>query len=502
MNVAIWQNETIAAMNIAMGGAPAYMTQAQQLRWERLRQSRMLFESRHRDYFLQQGRTQHDYPFAEVNGQIVQPYLTVNLLRLMSVKTADLLFGVKARFTAETRTQIDYLDDLARRSMLHSRLHQAVVAASWSGGAYLEAVMYGGESFITVPEPDEIYPVGQCRPDGQYERYVRFATQNIGTSEKPLIVLLESTYEPGAIERRLWQLNDKGARERELQLQNWPEFAAAPKPARELLGTNDNAITFLPNEVGGRIELSDYDGLVSLQDTINAKFMQVARVIAKHADPILSAPEWAGRSDGNLSARAKVFFRRSKDDAPEYHVWDANMEAAIRDRAAAVNVFGVVAEFSPALLGMKEGATPESARKLKLDLTNTLAKVGRKALVLEMPVATAIEKAQRLDQTSALRRSYPVGPIGTEYRDGLPVDELDEATIISTLTGGKPTMSIESAVERRVEDPDAVATELSRLERERAAAVPSVLFGESGEQPAIEPEDEDEEETTTTREAA
>jgi hypothetical protein len=60
-------------------------------------------------------------------------------------------------------------------------------------------------------------------------------------------------------------------------------------------------------------------------------------------------------------------------------------------------------------------------------------------------------------------------------RDGLPIDDLDEATIIASLRSAG-VMSLEAAVERRVEDPDAAATEVQRIRAENAASTPSVLL--------------------------
>lgn len=72
-------------------------------------------------------------------------------------------------------------------------------------------------------------------------------------------------------------------------------------------------------------------------------------------------------------------------------------------------------------------------------------------------------------------------------RDGLPVDELDQATAISTYRAAG-VMSIEDAVELRKEDPDAAATEIARVKAEKsaqlAAMIPSVtLAAPDGREP-------------------
>lgn len=484
----LWANEA------ARGGAcgrdglpPAWLPVEHRARWERLRQARLLFTGKHRQYFLDEQRTEFDFPNAITSSGTIQPYSTLNLLRLISVKTADLLFGSKARINAPTPEQTDAIDELARRSMLHSRLHAAVVAASWAGGSFLESVIWKDEPYIQNVAPDELYPIGLMGPDGQYERYIRFAIDTIGTAEASITLLLKSEYQPGRIVRRLYQLQGNG-KPTELTLDQWPTFTrSGVVPLNdERTGLADNTITYVANEVGGETELSDYDGLISFQDTVNAKYTQVNRVIAQHTDPAMAFPANAFDEQGQIQASHKAFAFRSKEEIPQYIVWQAQLEAAMQDRTAAINALCMAAEMSQVLLGLKDGAAPDAARKLRLEATNTLAKVGRKALMIEPVIARAIEVTQRLDQTTRLRRSYPIDPIGVEPRDGLPVDEVDEANAISMYRSAG-VMSVEAGVERRIEDPDAVAAELERLAAEKAAAMPSVFMSNTGAEMGQEP---------------
>jgi len=490
----LWSNETNAGLHAQRGLPPAWLPAEHHCRWERLRHAKMLFAGKHRQYFLDEERSEFDFPEADVQSRRIRPYTTFNLLRLISIKTADLLFGSKVRLNATSPQQSDAMDLLARRSLLHSRFHAAVVAASWAGGSFLDSLIWRDEAYIETPSPDEFYPIGQPMPDGQYERYTRYATATLGTKEAPITLLLETEYQPGKIVRRLWQLETNGGKT-ELKLDQWPAFAGANKQNEENLGIAENSITYLPNEAGGESEVSDYDGLIGQQDAVNAKFTQVSRVLAQHADPMVAVPATSANPEGNISARDKLHFFRSKEEIPQYIVWSAQLEAAMADRTAAINSLCMAAEMSQVLLGLKDGAAPDAARKLRLEATNTLAKVGRKALLIEPAIARSIEIAQRLDQTTRLRRSYPIEPIGVEARDGLPVDELDEAMTIQAFRAAG-VMSIESGVERRIEDPDAVALELQRLAAERQAATPSIFMNNEpagGASPAAE---------TTTENAA
>ena len=67
--------------------------------------------------------------------------------------------------------------------------------------------------------------------------------------------------------------------------------------------------------------------------------------------------------------------------------------------------------------------------------------------------------------------------IGIEMRDGLPDDELERATVISTLRDSG-VMSRKRALQQQWLDPGSVRDEEAELDREARTATPSVLFGE------------------------
>lgn len=475
----LWQNDAAPAYNQASSAAPAYLPADDRCRWDRLRATRMLYRGHHRRYFLEDGRTQFNFPVEDIGGRSVQRYITLNLCRLISNTTADLMFGSRAKIDAPTPQQTDRLDELARRSMLHSRLHEAAVQMSWAGGGFLEAVIWRGQAWITVAEADEIFPQGSLMPDGQYGRYVRYARADV--REKHL--LLKTIYEPGMIRRQLSLLGESGQEiAGNVPLDQWPPFATETPLPEQRTGIDGCTVIYLPNRIGDCDGVSDYDGQIEFQDSVNAKFSQVARVLAQHADPKLAAPESSATPEGSLPATHNVYFFRSKEEIPQYITWSAELEAAMKDRDASIMAFCTAAEMSPVLLGIRQGATPDAARKLRLEATKDLAKTNRKALVVQPAIALAIETALRLDQSTPLRRSYPVDAVGVEMRDGLPIDELDQANIIATLRPGK-NASLEAVVEMRVEDPDAAATEVARIKGEDAASLPTVLSPLGGAEP-------------------
>jgi len=78
---AVWVYSTDSSYSaLRESGYPGFLTAAQKARLERIRQARLLFDGKHREYFLSERRTQFDFPQMRVGEQIIQPYLKYNAL--------------------------------------------------------------------------------------------------------------------------------------------------------------------------------------------------------------------------------------------------------------------------------------------------------------------------------------------------------------------------------------------------------------------------------------
>jgi hypothetical protein len=154
----------------------------------------------------------------------------------------------------------------------------------------------------------------------------------------------------------------------------------------------------------------------------------------------------------------------------------------------------VAAELSPVLLGISRGATPDSARKLRLEATKSLSRAKRKASYVRPFVRWLTELALRLEGAGRpVAAALPAeATVAAELRDGLPVDDLDEAQTLATLTGGKAVMSRRRAVERQLTDRAAAEAELAELERESQEAMPPLLERNAAQpaEPAVAAVDE------------
>lgn len=472
---AVWVYTTNSAFNaLRPEGYAAFLTDEQQARLERIRQARLLFDGKHREYFLDERRTQFDFPRVRVNGVIWQPYQTYNVLGLISLKGADLLFGQDPLVRIEDEVRQAAIDELADRCQLHSLLYSCAVDASYEGECFLEACREGGEVYVRQVPADEIFPVGDRMPDGQFRRYDRFTLTNIGTKEKAIWLLLETRYLEGSIERHLYQLDDNKRDRREIALDNWPlpEGADPLAPVLET-GVEQNTIVWIPNLLVRGKPVSDYDGAIDLQDALNAKNTQVGRVLLKHSDPKMAVSRRMVDEEGNVRQDAEVFFVDDPKEAPGYIVWDAKLEPAMADRSFVLNQLLVRTETSAVLLGLKEGAAPDAYKKVRLEAFNSITKAGRKAAYWKAGIRRVVGVALDLELGAA---RTPAQRAGVDLRDGIPVDENEQANTIATLLPIH-AMSVKRAVELQIPDPSAAADELDEIQKDVAAATPPVLMG-------------------------
>jgi hypothetical protein len=501
----VWVHTTLPAPGAgAAPGAPAFLAPEERNRLGHIRQARMLLDGRHREYFLDEGRTQFDFPQVRAGGRLVPLYLTYNVLGLISLKGTDLLFGDVPLLRATSPAQQAALDALVDRCSLHRLLYACALDASAEGECFLEACAHRGGVYLRQVPADEIFPVGGVQPDGQYAAYVRRRVRNVGTDDVPVVLLLEVTYLPGRIERQCFVIDPDGRGRTEVSLESWtsglgdggtrgqsdtetrgafngagrapdgrfvslspPHLVPVSPPLSPVTHTwiGRNTITWIPNQLVRGVAVSDYDGAVELQDALNAKNSQVGRVLLKHSDPRMAMPEEMFDEQGNVRTDQDVFAFTDPQRLPRYVTWDAELQHAMADRAFVLNQLLVRTETSPALLGLREGAAPEAYKKVRLESFNSLAKAGRKAAFWKSGLARALSVAQDLENALPNGPRYARGPIAIELRDGIPMDELERAQRLAVLRGAG-LISLERALEEQLQDPSAVEKELARITAE------------------------------------
>lgn len=449
-----------------------WLDRDQNSRREFLRVHRMLFCGEHRTVFLDECRTQFDWPEARVLGRIMRPYVSYNVLKLISTTNADLLVGEEPVFRADDAASQQVVDDLVKRCDLHRIIYDAARTASWAREAVVETIRWEGEVYVRDLPVDEVYPIGPVQPDGQFAKYERHAVSDDGK------LLLVTTWTAGAIDRACYVLTDKG-RGNAVDIARWPTPDNVALAEREKTGVPWPTIAWLANEISECIPTSDYSrDLIELQDELNAKQTQIARVIAKHSDPKMAVPQSMADENGNIRANHEVFFTANSTEIPAYVTWNAELSAAVTDRDFTLSAICTASEMSAVLLGIKQGATPDSARKVRLEATKSLSRAKRKAATFRPWVRMILETALAMDASAkAVRPEY--GTISIELRDGLPEDGQDLAQEIATLKSVNG-ISLERMVSMQIPDPVQAEQEVKLIRAGLAAEMPSVFGADMG----------------------
>lgn len=457
-----------------------WMSAEENRRLLRLAGLRQLFEGEHRAYYLDGGRTEFDFPEMRVGSgdRLVRPYKAYNLLRLMTQALTDLMVGEPPSISA-VEPYDDVLQAALSRSLMPTTLFAAADECGWAGETYLEVTRDTGETFVQHVSAMELYPVGARRPNGQYPAYRRYATAIVAvseTSKSERTLLLETTYVAGAIERRVFQLGDPlggdiaRARVAQVPIDEWPARQAdgSPLPDREATGLSGPSIVRVPNL--SPVGVSDYgEGIIRSQDCLNAKETQLARVLALHADPKLAMPETQAGPNGDVG-KAGVYFFRDADGIPRYITWDAQLAAATAERDNAALALCIEGRVAPALVGLKVGAVPESARKLRIEATTTVGALGRRASMW----TAALQLLGSLVVQSETGATVAVSDIAVELKDGLPSDPIDLAEAISVYRAAGVMSRYRGLIQQGMTE-DAAREELERLDEEGRAMSPTLL---------------------------
>jgi len=480
-------------------GYPAYLSLLRQARLERIRQARLLHDGRHWRLFLFEQRTQFDFPTVLANGRLTPLYVPYNLCKLISIVSANLLFGAQpsikvappdpANSAPDAATpdpdaepvidiaqqiQEQKLGALVDRTAFHRLLYHTALEASVDGEAFLESCIENGQVYLKRVDAADIFPEGKIQPDGQYKSYVKYNARDISPDPaKPDWRLLVTRYLPGQITREVKALDNKGIiMPRVLTLNEWPQEDPEDGPLDPVTNTGikANTITYVPNLLVRDFPVSDYDGLVEQQDALNAKETQIARVLAKHSDPKLAASAHSATPDGALPTNHDVYFFRTKDEIPQYLTWNAELASAMSERDQARSAMLLMSQTSPLLLGLREGAqsSHNAYKSVRIETTASLTKAQAKALIWKPSIRRMLSVCQDLEQTLPGER-YDRRPLAIEMQDGLPIDTDALASEIAKYRGCG-SMSVKRSVELQISDPQARAAELAALAAEKAAA--------------------------------
>jgi hypothetical protein len=254
--------------------------------------------------------------------------------------------------------------------------------------------------------------------------------------------------------------------------------AYAELPEEEQTGLDHIPVFHVPNfRYGSRFwGISDYEGLESLFESLNNRVSQIDEVLDKHVAPKIVVPPGFVDEDGKIHFdRMETIELGPGDQPPSYITWDAHLAAAFTQFEKLLDLLFMLSETAPSAFGLDKFGVAESGRALRLRLLRTLAKINRKRLYYDTALKAALLTAQVLDVTHGSGEYEPAEPT-IQWADGLPEDMVEMVEIESQRLAAGNT-SVESSV-RRLDGPDAVEAEMTRIAEETGQAV--ALTGAAG----------------------
>jgi hypothetical protein len=161
----------------------------------------------------------------------------------------------------------------------------------------------------------------------------------------------------GRIENKVYRMEDGKIKEEVgLEILGIPDL----KPVVETK-IDDSLLIHVPNWKTGRRYwgISDYFDLDSLFYAINNRMTKTDNILDKHSDPILAVPEGILDENGQVK-KAKLGMVEipagvGEEGKPEYIVWNASLDNAFKEIEKLVEMFFMISETSPDILGMGQG---------------------------------------------------------------------------------------------------------------------------------------------------
>lgn len=449
----------------------------------RYRENKQLFKGNHFDVFEKyQNLPQH------------KVYISVNLAGLICKKSADFLFGEPPTFSAgkgADSAEQEKLDTWVTENELYTKLQQSATANAYRGDSFFKVrwgQKWGGrvnEAFdpfriiIDAQNPMYVFPETSPGDATQIEAYhLAFPTFVEGSGDR--WILYVETHRPNQIEYSAFHLGVSETRGIEPTSWNILDEIVSARRVEET-GVPFPLIVHVPNyavddEWEGIDDLSESKPLF---DELNRRLSAVSEILDKHADPAIAVPSGVIGEDefGNptfMVGRDKVFEVMGKDDVvPQYITWNGQLQSAFEEIDRITELILTNSEIPSVALGKGDaGTSGSSGLAIKFRMNSLLAKINRKRQFYDRALKELFMLCQMVEDAKlGSRKGYEFFQVKIHFKDGLPQDDMELATIMNIRTGGKATLSAKSALMRMDNLTEEQADEeLARIEEEAEKA--------------------------------
>lgn len=460
-------------------------------------------------------------------------YITSNLASLICKKSADFLFGETALYSSggkDDSPEQMKLEEWVADNDLNITNYESALSNAYRGDSFYK-VRWGQEHGGMVPkelDPFKViieaqnaeYVFPETYPDDETRimaYHIAIPMEIGGTDGQEWILNVESHY-PNRITYRTFRMNPvdsaftgtpyvsrrsvyTGEAQVEYEHLSFRIYAEETEQYREI-ETNIPfpLVVHVPNfstddSWQGIDDLTELKGLFA---EMNARLSHIAEILSKHADPAMIVPQGTLVEDENGQPMYrvgvdKVFEVDGDGTEPKYLTWNGQLEHAFRELDKILELILMNAEIPAVALGLSEsGTSGSSGLAIKWRLNSLLAKINRKRQYYDKALRRVLTIAQLVEADRKSQVDFDFFVPHIKFQDGLPQDNLEQATIMQMRTGGKATISQKRAIMELEGVSEERATQiLEELDEEQMTAMISNMEAFQTNDPPAEEEEEE-----------
>lgn len=475
-----------------------YPHPAHKERIERYRENKLIFKGRHFEALEQRAAYLGKRQEAMV-------YITANIAGTICKKSADFLFGETPVFSAgnsDNSAEQRAIERFVADNDLNITNYESALGNAYRGDSFYKVrwgQKYGGmlpvgvdpyRVIIEAQNPEFVFPETSLTDANTVIAYHVAYPQLVAHTKGEEWVLNVETHYPGRILYRKFRMNAINYWPGTNEVAEWKIYAEIID-ARAVVetGVAIPLIIHVPNyaiddEWNGIDDLTEHHGIFA---EINSRLSKISEILDKHSDPAMAVPAGTLGEDEYGQAvfhagRDKIFEVMDKNEVvPQYITWNGQLDAAFKELEKLIDLLLMNAEIPAVALGRdNSGTSGSSGLSIKWRMNSLLAKINRKRQYYEKGLKHVLLIAQLLEHAQSDEKlDYTVTMPIIRFKDGLPDDDMEQATIAQIRTGGKATTSQLSAIMELngyTEEQARIELERIREEEEAASFVDSSVF--------------------------
>lgn len=469
-----------------------YPSPSHEARIKRYKDNKMLFKGEHLEVLKKHFPALHEQYRNTV-------FVAINLPSVIAKKSADFLFGESAVISAgkeDNSPEQKAIERFSTENDLNILNYESALSNAYRGDAFYK-VRYGQEYGGYLPKEIDAYRV---IIEAQNPEYV-FPETMQGDANKVIcyhvaypvlldeardewILKVESHY-AGAIRYREFVINPLVQNHLGEVLQWTIEAEIIPASTVVKTGVPFPLIVHVPNYATddsweGIDDISEHYSLIF---QISHRLSAIADILDKHSNPAMAVPMGTLEEDENGVPQFrvgidKVFEIMDKQEIiPQYITWNGELQSAFQELEKLIELFFTLTEVPMVSLGAGDsGTSGSSGLSIKFRMSSMISKVNRKRQYYEKALKRVFKIAQLLEkQVFGDKLDYEVTDVKIHFKDGLPNDEMEQATIYSTRLAGMPTISQKTALMKLDGLTEEQADrELERMKKEQEEAMGTV----------------------------